>query len=86
MMQMERNPLSIQHVVVVAKFRELGMSRRLTKKCESTLRFYILWNLTENILKFSRNLSCEILLYMYLSKQELIFVLFEGYQIYRISS
>jgi hypothetical protein len=60
---MERNPLStIQHVVVlVAEFREFDMSRRQTTKGKSTLLFHILWNLTENILKFSRNLSCEIL-------------------------
>ena len=28
MTQMEQNPLSIQHVVVVSEFREFGMSRR----------------------------------------------------------
>jgi hypothetical protein len=40
------------------------MSRWQTKKGISTLRFHILWNLDENILKFSRNLSCEIILYI----------------------
>ena len=63
MTQMEQNPLSIRHVVVVAEFRELGMSRRQTTKGKSALRFYILWNLNENILKFyssskSRNSFC----------------------------
>ena len=37
------------------------MSRRQTKESKLTLQFHILWNLNEHILKFSRNLSCEIL-------------------------
>ena len=64
MTQMEQNPLSIQHVVFVVEFREFGMSRQQTKKGESALQFHILWNLTENILKFGRNLSCETLVDM----------------------
>ena len=63
MTQMEQNPLSIRHVVV-AEFREFDCQDGRLKKGKLAKQFHILWNLTENILKFSRNLSCEILLYI----------------------
>ena len=65
MKPLEPNPLSIRHDVVVYEFREFGISTvkcqdGRTKKSKSTQRFHILWNLNENILKFSRNLTLEI--------------------------
>ena len=55
---MERNTLSIRHVIVFAEFCEFDCQDGRLK------RWILLWNLSENILKFSRNLSCEILLYI----------------------
>ena len=70
MTPLEPNPLSIRHDVVFAEFREFGMSNvecqdGRPKNSKLALRFHILWSLNEPICKFYRNLSCEILLYIF---------------------
>ena len=81
MTQMERNPLS-DMLLSLPRFVSLACQDGRHQKGKSTLRFHIIWNLNDNISKFSRNL-------VYLQrfeKQDLILLLFIRNQMYSISS